>query len=1269
MSPSSLRITRLSTVLFALVGCLVVITPFAQKASALVVTDGDCSVTYDDGAGGDANSGVVVTDIGADCVVRFTRAGGTRTTWTKPLGVTSVRVLVVGGGGDSGLSGSAGKGAGGGGQVVEQLSYAFTSAEQSVHMLPYEGGSTSASYFDPATSGLATVSAKSGGEGSTSDTTGGDDNGGSGGGASAKSTGRLNAGGVGVGTVGLGYAGGSSSNTASAGAGGGGGGGACSIGQAGNGTTGGDGGAGCSSDITGSTQFYGGGGGGGGSTPGIGQHGGGNGSSGTIGNNGVDNTGGGAGAPTTGSSVSEGGDGVVIVRYTPSVVDVTPPTLTLAASSSTSNSTAISFTLTGNEAINCATLSSSSGVDFTFTNISSITSIVQTSSSVCTINAVSTAVAGTPRTSTLTRNSSFSVSDTAGNAQTAVSGSPSSVTVTIADTTAPNLTLAAISTSSTSTSIAFSISSNETIDCSTLSSSQFTTTNIASIDSIVQTNSTTCRVNATSTATAGGGSVTSSLTASGSFSLSDSAGNAQTTLGGGTISISVNVPLSDTTPPAASWSSGASNGFSSSFTLTFSETVSGLSSSDFTNSGTATGCTFSPSGSSGTSITVSVTCTGAGTLVARLNANAVQDSAGNQGPTSASSAASTTLTCPIASSVSVRGSLRSMKSVGSASVSKVGNTTGIAQVPRMTTNGGWNWVSGATGTSRTIDGVAWNFSSQRATSLPSGTRVTVRAVGDGVGIQANPQKMSDRGGANGMFSENAVVGVSGAQLVTTDDGCTYGQMCANRGQFKISFSPAATDPILHFSGLGGGGYNSSNNGKTTSWTEFQVMNSGVTLTLLGQKNLRLVGSNRIELVSKNPTANCSTTSNGYGATASAGCGSVRFSGTFSEITLQADLGSVNNGNPYIGGRLEDAFILAATVNVAQRLVVVTTTSTTTTTIPATTTTTVPAATTTTIAPTTTSAPATTVPGSCPIINNSNSNTNNNSNNNSNSNTNNNSNTNTNNSSNSNTSGGASSRVIVDAYRVDGAKDLSVVTPDGPARINPLNGLVLPSSGFNTNSLLILDPKSKKWTFSYSDSSGKYTVVDGKVVVEPASGSSEVTMKQFTFKITDNDGSSVVSSHSVLIAALDALPADIGPVVAQESTDSFSFKPGSQVSIALNDVFEALPGETLVKSSFGFVGPNGKSVNRLKTLQGTWVYEDGRIRFNPIRGFTGYVRTPVSIKNSKGVLRNDSISLTISSSAPTLPTTGAQNRVLLEYGLALLFAGVVLCLRRRRALPS
>jgi uncharacterized repeat protein (TIGR02543 family) len=87
--------------------------------------------------------------------------------------------------------------------------------------------------------------------------------------------------------------------------------------------------------------------------------------------------------------------------------------------------------VTGNEDINCATLSLTAGTDFTLTNILTITSITQTSSDVCTIIAVSTATAnGDAVVSTLTRASTFSIDDTAGNSQTVLAGSPQSVTVT-----------------------------------------------------------------------------------------------------------------------------------------------------------------------------------------------------------------------------------------------------------------------------------------------------------------------------------------------------------------------------------------------------------------------------------------------------------------------------------------------------------------------------------------------------------------------------------------------------------------------------------------------------------------------------------------------------------------------------------------------------------------------------------------------------------------------------------------------------------------------
>ena len=127
-------------------------------------------------------------------------------------------------------------------------------------------------------------------------------------------------------------------------------------------------------------------------------------------------------------------------------VDGTTPTVTLARSAATSSSEAITFTVTGNENINCSTLSTTNGTDFDLSGISAITGIAQTSSTVCTISATSSAVSGSPATSTLTRASTFSISDAAGNAQTSLSGSPQSTTVTISDVTAPTVTSVSSST-------------------------------------------------------------------------------------------------------------------------------------------------------------------------------------------------------------------------------------------------------------------------------------------------------------------------------------------------------------------------------------------------------------------------------------------------------------------------------------------------------------------------------------------------------------------------------------------------------------------------------------------------------------------------------------------------------------------------------------------------------------------------------------------------------------------------------------------------------
>lgn len=119
------------------------------------------------------------------------------------------------------------------------------------------------------------------------------------------------------------------------------------------------------------------------------------------------------------------------------VFTTAPTTATFAASAATSSSATITFTVTGSHQLDCTSLSTTatttSGTDFVLTaGISAISSIAQTSTTVCTITATSTATAGGGAVvSTLTVAASFSVADPAGNALTTLTGSPQSITVTV----------------------------------------------------------------------------------------------------------------------------------------------------------------------------------------------------------------------------------------------------------------------------------------------------------------------------------------------------------------------------------------------------------------------------------------------------------------------------------------------------------------------------------------------------------------------------------------------------------------------------------------------------------------------------------------------------------------------------------------------------------------------------------------------------------------------------------------------------------------------
>jgi len=106
------------------------------------------------------------------------------------------------------------------------------------------------------------------------------------------------------------------------------------------------------------------------------------------------------------------------------------------------------------------------------------------------------------------------------------------------------------------------------------------------------------------------------------------------------------------------------------YSMTFSEAISGLASADFTNNGSATSCVFTPASASvaaGSSVTVTVSGCSDGTVLPRLSALSVADGAGNNGPTNkADNSSSPTIMdtqAPIAPTITAPTALNNLSSL------------------------------------------------------------------------------------------------------------------------------------------------------------------------------------------------------------------------------------------------------------------------------------------------------------------------------------------------------------------------------------------------------------------------------------------------------------------------------------------------------------------------------------------------------------------------------------------------------------------------------
>ena len=121
----------------------------------------------------------------------------------------------------------------------------------------------------------------------------------------------------------------------------------------------------------------------------------------------------------------------VAATTTTTTIAAVKPVVTLLRAGGTSTSASVNYTVTGDKDIDCTTLSTTIGVDFTTKYISVINSVVQTSAKVCTVNAQSRAERDNTAYETVLRAATtFAIADTSGNVQTVLLGSPQTIWVT-----------------------------------------------------------------------------------------------------------------------------------------------------------------------------------------------------------------------------------------------------------------------------------------------------------------------------------------------------------------------------------------------------------------------------------------------------------------------------------------------------------------------------------------------------------------------------------------------------------------------------------------------------------------------------------------------------------------------------------------------------------------------------------------------------------------------------------------------------------------------
>jgi hypothetical protein len=258
--------------------------------------------------------------------------------------------------------------------------------------------------------------------------------------------------------------------------------------------------------------------------------------------------------------------------------------------------------------------------------------------------------------------------------------------VVVVDTTVPSLTSGALGTNGTTLVLTFS----ESLHATTAAASAFTVT--ASAVLLTPTSAVVSGSTVVLTLSPALGPLAvitvaylapASNAATSNAAVQDLAGNDAASFSGRS---ATNNSTADIIAPTASWTEPTtpSSSRTLSYTLTFSEAVSGIVAGDFGTIGTATGCVITTaSGAANLSVVITVTCSSDGTITLRLRSGSVLDAASNTGPTSDVLATAVTITSPVvtttspAVTTSTVASTTTVQPTGTTTVTTVPSGTGV----------------------------------------------------------------------------------------------------------------------------------------------------------------------------------------------------------------------------------------------------------------------------------------------------------------------------------------------------------------------------------------------------------------------------------------------------------------------------------------------------------------------------------------------------------------------------------------------------------------